>query len=207
MTVILRTDHLKILKMAKRKALHIHILGIMLTLCAFSVVWFYRLENNLVKESYKTFRGEFQTLLAKQRLFNMLRSKALTVGQALDVADAVLGQDKVPVAIALGMISIESEFNPNAISEKGAKGLTQLMPIVWKIYAGKFNPKQIHDVSLNVKIGLMFLGDLHTEYKDWKLALRAYNAGPENVNNERYDKYALSVLRKAKEFDRDFEGI
>jgi soluble lytic murein transglycosylase-like protein len=207
MSVILRTYHLKELHLMKRKVLRTHLCWAVLCLCMLVVVAGYRMENKLVTESYRTFKGEFQTLMAKQRLYALLRSKALTVGQALDVADAVLGQNKVPVAIALGMISVESEFNPNAASDHGARGLTQLMPIVWKIYASKFNPKHINDVSLNVKVGLTYLGDLHTEYKDWRMALRAYNAGPENAHNKRYDTYANSVLRKAKEFDHEFEGV
>lgn len=207
MSVILKTYHLKELRLMKRKVLRLHLYWAAVCLCMLAVVGFYRMENNLVAESYRTFKGEFQTLLAKQRLYTLLRSKALTVGQALDVADAVLGQDKVPVAIALGMMAVESEFNPNAASDHGARGLTQLMPTVWKHYASKFNPKHINDVSLNVKVGLTYLGDLHTEYKDWRMALRAYNAGPENARNKRYDPYANSVLRKAKEFDRTFEGV
>ncbi len=205
--VILKIDHLKILKVIKRKALRLHLAGILITLLMLGVVGAYKLESNLITESYQIFKGEFQNLLAKQRLFQLLRSKTLTVGQALDVADAILTQNKVPIAIALGMISVESEFDPNATSNKGAKGLTQLMPIVWKIYANKFNPKQIHDIPLNVKVGLMYLGDLHLQYKNWTCALRAYSAGPENANNKKYDSYAKTVLRKAQEFDNSLVGI
>ena len=207
MSVILWSDHSKIVRSLKHKVLRTYIIGAVIILCILGLVWVDRLENNLIKESSQTFKGEFQTLLAKQQLFHLLRSKALTVGQAIDIADVILGQNAVPVAIALAMISIESEFNPNAVSDHGAKGLTQLMPIVWKIYANKFSPKQIHDIPLNIKVGLTYLGDLHTQYKSWQLALRAYNAGPENVGNKKYDSYALTVLRKAREFDRNFEGV
>lgn len=169
------------------------------------------LERDLIKESYKLFRLQYNALWSKQQLYTLLRNKSLTVGQSLDVADVILGQNKVPISIALAMIAVESDFDPTAISPKGARGLTQVMPIVRKEYAnhpsfGK-EIKQVHEVSVNVKLGLLYLGDLKGRFKDWKRALRAYNAGPENADNKSYDQFANLVLKKSMEFETILKSL
>ncbi len=205
MTVILKEDQLRLIKKVKSRAFKIHLLGVLLTLCVLSITWIHGLESGIVRESYKLFKGQVDSLIFRQQLYTLLRTKPLTVGQALDVADAILGQDRVPVSLALAMISVESDFDPGAVSYKGAKGLTQVMPIIKTIYAkhpsfGK-EINQVHEVSVNVKLGLMYLGDLYERFKDWKKALRAYNAGPENADNKKFDGYANTVLKRAKDFE------
>lgn len=205
MSIIMKEDHLKIIRKIKKRHLTIHLLGTLLVLIILSFIWFKEWENRVIRETFSVFKAQYISLLSKQQLYTLLRNKALTVGQSLDVAEAILGQNRVPISIALGMISLESDFNPNAISKAGARGLTQVMPIIREIYSKSplFGKEilQTHEVSVNVKLGLTFLGDLYGEYKDWKKALRAYNAGPENANNAKYDGYANTVLRKAKEFN------
>lgn len=169
------------------------------------------LERSLIKESYDLFKFQYNILWSKQQLYTLLRNKSLSIGQSLDIADAILGQNKVPISIALAMIAIESGFDPTAISHKGARGLTQVMPIVIKEYTnhpsfGK-EIKQIHEPSVNVKLGLIYLGDLKGRFKDWKKALRAYNAGPENADNKSYDRYANLVLKKSGEFETILKSL
>ena len=204
MTVIMKDDHLRIVKEIKHKALKIHLIGVLLLAVVVFGYWFQGWENAIVKESYKLFKQQHDSLIAKQQLYSILRSKSLTVGQALDLGEVILGQNQVPISIALAMISIESNFNPDAVSNKGAKGLTQVMPILRKAYANhpSFGKEinQVYDVSVNAKLGLTYLGDLHKQYKDWKPALRAYNAGPENAHNKNYDRYSNLVLGEAKKF-------
>ena len=76
------------------------------------------------------------------------------------------------------IIMAESEYNPNAISVKGAKGLMQLMPITARSLGvdDVFNPEQnIHAGVRHFKFFLkQFDGDL-------KPALAAYNAGSRYV--------------------------
>lgn len=77
----------------------------------------------------------------------------------------------------------ESEFNPNAGSKVGAQGLMQIMPGTAKLIARqhgiKYNPSQLMNPELNVKLGAAHLGDLIADHGgSYVLTLVSYNAGP-----------------------------
>ena len=85
----------------------------------------------------------------------------------------------VPEKLVISVVHHESNFNPNAISPKGAKGLMQLMDINSEAaQINPFNPEQ------NLKAGIELLARLLDKYDNVELALAAYNAGEGNV-----DKY------------------
>ena len=87
----------------------------------------------------------------------------------------------VEFSLIKAVIKVESDFNPKAVSKKGAKGLMQLMPANFKSLAVQdpFNPYQ------NIMGGTLYLQRLLKRY-EYKLPLdlAAYSAGPEAV-----DKY------------------
>ncbi len=95
------------------------------------------------------------------------------------VADSAKTQDLKPELIR-SVIRHESDSYPCAVSEKGALGLMQLMPDVAQQFgADPLDPKQ------NVTAGSKYLKQLLGRYKgDLKLALAAYNAGPQRVDAE-----------------------
>ena len=78
------------------------------------------------------------------------------------------------------IIKVESNYNVHAVSNKGAEGLMQLTPSTARMLgvSNSFDPQQ------NIEAGVKYLKYLKDLYKDDRLALAAYNAGPGAV-----DKY------------------
>jgi len=87
----------------------------------------------------------------------------------------------IPEELFLNLVRAESNFNPRAVSPKGAMGLCQLMPQT----ARELGVKNPFDVDENLNAGAKYLKKLYKKYKDWKLALAAYNAGEGAVDRYR----------------------
>lgn len=84
--------------------------------------------------------------------------------------------------LALAVITVESNFDPNARSHKDARGLMQLIPDT----AIRFRVKNAFDVRDNVRGGLAYLRWLLSYYRgDVALAAAAYNAGEGVVDRYR----------------------
>jgi hypothetical protein len=97
------------------------------------------------------------------------------------LVDQIAGQHDVDRDLVHSMIRVESNYNPFAVSNKGALGLMQLVPATARRFgvADVFNPAQ------NVEGGVRYLKYLLDLYDgDHRLALAAYNAGEGTV--ERY---------------------
>jgi len=99
------------------------------------------------------------------------------------------------------IITVESNWNYNAVSNKGAIGLMQLMPSTAKDLSvgNPFNPEE------NIEGGTRYLRYLLDRFNDLPLALAAYNAGPKTVElsggipsiteTEQYVKKVLSLFK------------
>ncbi len=94
------------------------------------------------------------------------------------VVDQVSRTHGLESALLHAVISVESGYNPKAVSAKGATGLMQLMPQTARRYgvADAFDPLQ------NLNGGAQYLKDLLRMFNnDTSLALAAYNAGEHAV--------------------------
>lgn len=86
----------------------------------------------------------------------------------------------IDFALIKAMIRAESDFNPVAISKKGAKGLMQLMPET----AFRMNVSNVFNPRENIEGGVRYFKYLLSLFNnDLRLSLAAYNAG-ENVVSE-----------------------
>ncbi|MDD2714634.1 MAG: transglycosylase SLT domain-containing protein [Candidatus Wallbacteria bacterium] len=84
---------------------------------------------------------------------------------------------ELPPALVLAIIKAESNFDPKAVSKKGAMGLMQLMPVICE----KCGVKDPYDPEQNVQGGTSYFSELLVRFKNVNLALAAYNAGPSRV--------------------------
>jgi len=101
--------------------------------------------------------------MRRQRYFPQMAAAACGAGVPVELFDALIIQ--------------ESRYNPNALSSRGASGLTQLMPATAKSL-GVFDH---WSVSQNLAGGARYLRKQLETFGNWAHALGAYNAGPSNV--------------------------
>ena len=107
----------------------------------------------------------------------------------------------VEPALIKSVIKTESNFDPYAVSNKGACGLMQLIPET----AERFNVEDVFDPKSNIYGGVEYLSYLIILFKgDTKLAVAAYNAGENAVikYNEQVPPYkeTKNYVKKVFEF-------
>lgn len=91
-----------------------------------------------------------------------------------ETVDRIAQQNQLSPKLVHSVIQVESNYDPNAVSAKGAQGLMQLIPAT----ARRFGVANVFDPADNIQGGARYLKYLLGLYKgDEALALAAYNAG------------------------------
>ena len=102
------------------------------------------------------------------------RGHRVTSQEIDDVIDKAAQKHSVDANLVRALIKQESNFNPSAVSNKGAMGLMQLMPGT----ARQLGVSDPFDPQQNVDAGVKHLKQLLDNYNgDVRLGLAAYNAG------------------------------
>ena len=110
------------------------------------------------------------------------------------IASAAQRHGLDPVLLT-AMATVESSFDPRAVSPKGAGGLLQLMPAT----AERFGVADVFDVSQNVDGGARYLSWLLERYDGrTELALAGYNAGEGAVDRHQ----GMPPFRETREYVR-----
>ena len=106
---------------------------------------------------------------------------AIAPQQLTEMVDRIAAQQGVEAPLVQSVIRAESNYNPAAVSPKGAQGLMQLIPAT----ARRFGVSDTFNVSENIEGGVRYLRFLLDYYHDdYTKSIAAYNAGEAAV-----DKY------------------
>ncbi len=142
-----------------------------------------------------------QTAYAGNRPFQESKDQNKAISIYDDVMESIAVEYGYDWKLLAAMAYNESRFNPNVISNMGAKGLMQIMPIVAK----QFNVSQedIMDIDVNIMVATKLLDKMNemlefpsstSESDRLKILMAGYNAGVGHV---------LDAMRLANKYGRD----
>lgn len=138
------------------------------------------------------------------RFFMKEKRQKVTRGSVVDLIQHYAAVFNLDDSLIRAVIKVESDYNPNAQSTKGARGLMQLIPETARDMnvLDAFNPEQ------NIRGGSRYLRLMLDQFDDdLELALAAYNAGPSAVRRfggiPPFDE-TRSYVEKVKKFYRHY---
>ena len=109
------------------------------------------------------------------------------------LADAVAAHD-LDLEFMVGLMQVESGFNPNAQSDRAAYGLMQVRyPTALEIEPGLQSYWQLFDPERNIWLGTAYFRNLLDRYGgDYRIASLAYNRGPTKLDDQILSQIELS---------------
>jgi soluble lytic murein transglycosylase-like protein len=139
------------------------------------------------------------------REFSPLRKIRLEYIQ--DYIEEAAAKERLEPALLRALIRVESNFNHKAVSPVGAKGLMQIMPLT-AAELGNKKALDAHNPRANILAGTHYLRTLINQFEgNVKLAIAAYNAGPNAVTKYRgippYTETRNYVSRVMEEWDNE----
>lgn len=97
----------------------------------------------------------------------------------------------------LAIMYTESRFKNDTVSNKGAKGLMQLIPSTAKFMG--VSSEKLHTPAVNIDTGFKYYKYLLDKYDNQRMATIAYNQGPGNVSRGTYRTWYHGRVKEAYE--------
>ena len=131
---------------------------------------------------------------------DLVRGRLITPEAVDSAIESAAARHGVDPNLVRAVIKVESNFNPRAVSRKGAMGLMQLMPGT----AQSMNVTNAFDPNQNVDAGVRHLKSLLDNYNgDLELSLAAYNAGSKAVDRNK----GIPPYRETRDYVRKITGL
>jgi soluble lytic murein transglycosylase-like protein len=131
---------------------------------------------------------------------DLVRGRQITSESVDNAIEAAASRHGVDPNLVRAIIKVESNFNPRAVSRKGALGLMQLMPRT----AQSMNVTNAFDPEQNVDAGVRHLKSLLDNYNgNLELSLAAYNAGSAAVERNG----GVPPYRETQDYVRKITGL
>lgn len=142
----------------------------------------------------------------------------LSAGQYKDIINQASRLSGIPASQIAAMGSIESTFDPNAVSKSGAMGIMQLMPSTYRGLYDKYGKKynltdKITDPQTSITLGALYMRDILSRSAGGSLEkmVKMYNAGEYgNLSGEQptahWEKFK-KALPKFSQLERGLSGM
>lgn len=173
-----------------------------------------------IYEKNKTITNH-QNILITDYALQQSSAKRLSSKERLELASIITEQAELhnlDPLLVIALIHVESTFNTNAQSHKGAKGLMQLLPNTAR-YINKKTDKGIpensnlFDAKTNIALGTAYMEYLLNKTNgNLEYALAAYNMGPANMfrakrENKVPKAYSNKVLKEYAKLQKAVDTI
>ena len=173
-------------------------------------VYAYTDDNGIVHFSNTRDNRNSRVVVAVQRDENISKSSLSQAGKNrfASFVEAAARTYQVDAALLHAVISAESDYNPAAVSNKGAVGLMQLMPET----ARRYGVENSLDPEQNIRGGTKYLSYLLQLFdNNSKLAVAAYNAGENAVIRHGYNvppyRETLGYVPKVLELQKKYRSV
>jgi soluble lytic murein transglycosylase-like protein len=148
-----------------------------------------------------------------------LRIPQLDGGDRRRLARTLVGEAaaaRIDPLLVLALIEIESSYDPDALSDRGARGLMQLREPTLRreVERAGLQWEDAHDPAVNVQAGIRYLRRLLDAFGREEVALMAYNAGPNRILGylrggeipDRFHAYPQRVKAEVRRLRRSWDA-